>query len=195
MFRRTKSDTDATPPPAKPGGKGRPTPTRREAEAAARARAKQPRTRKELAAAQRASRTDASQKMRAAMRSGDDRYLPPRDRGPVRRFIRDFVDSRFQFIQVLLPMLLVALVLPWVSGGSERVLVFSNMLTLTSLVLVVYDVVMLRFRLRRELTKRFPDESLKGTTSYAVMRSMQLKFTRQPKPQVRMGEKLPETYR
>ena len=38
---------------SKVGGKGRPTPTRREAEAAAKARAKVPRTRKEMAAAQR----------------------------------------------------------------------------------------------------------------------------------------------
>ena len=84
MFRRTKSDTDATPDPVKPGGKGRPTPTRREAEAAARARAKVPRTRKEMAAAQRASRSEASQKMRSALRTGDDRYPTRRSRAPRR---------------------------------------------------------------------------------------------------------------
>lgn len=194
MFRRTKSDTDATPAPVKPGGKGRPTPTRREAEAAARARAKVPRTRKEMAAAQRASRSEATQKMRSALRTGDDRYLPARDRGPLKRFIRDYVDSRFQFIQLLLPVMLVALALPYLAG-SDRALALSNMLTITSLVLVLYDVFMLRFRLRREVTRRFPDAPLKGVTSYAVMRSLQLKFTRQPKPQVRLGEKLPDTYR
>lgn len=195
MFRRSKSDTDATPSPVKPGGKGRPTPTRREAEAAARARAKVPRTRKEMAAAQRASRSDATQKMRTALRTGDDRYLPERDRGPVKRFIRDYVDSRFQFIQLLLPVMLVALALPYLAGSSNKALALSNMLTITSIILVLYDIFMLRFRLRRELSRRFPDAPLKGTTSYAVMRSLQLKFTRQPKPQVKLGEKLPDTYR
>ena len=29
------------------------------------------------------------------MKTGDERYFLPRDKGPVRRFIRDFVDSRF----------------------------------------------------------------------------------------------------
>lgn len=195
MFRRSKSDTDATPSPVKPGGKGRPTPTRREAEAAARARAKVPRTRKEMAAAQRASRSDATQKMRTALRTGDDRYLPERDRGPVKRFIRDYVDSRFQFIQLLLPVMLVALALPYLAGSSNKALALSNMLTITSIILVLYDIFMLRFRLRRELSRRFPDAPLKGTTSYAVMRSLQLKFTRRPKPQVKLGEKLPDTYR
>ena len=53
----------------------------------------------------------------------------------------------------------------------------------------------LRFRLRRELSRRFPDESTKGSTLYAAMRSLQMKFLRLPKAQVRIGEKLPETYR
>ena len=41
------------------------------------------------------------------MRTGDERYLPPRDKGPVKRFIRDFVDSRFSFIELMIPLLLV----------------------------------------------------------------------------------------
>ena len=45
------------------------------------------------------------------------------------------------------------------------------------------------------LTARFPDEPLKGTTYYAVMRSLQMKFMRLPKSQVRIGQRLPENYR
>ena len=55
-----------------------------------------------------------------------------------------------------------------------------------------------RMELRTALTalaRRFPDEPTKGTTLYAVMRSMQMKFMRLPKPQVKIGEKLPEHYR
>ncbi len=90
---------DRPPPPPeateKPGGKGRPTPTRKEAEAAAKARAKVPRTRKEQAAAQRAHAASPARRCARAMKTGDERYLLPRDKGPVRRFIRDFVDRRF----------------------------------------------------------------------------------------------------
>ena len=63
------------------------------------------------------------------------------------------------------------------------------------MMLVLYDIVMLRFRLRRELARRFPDATTRGTTTYAVMRSLQLKFLRMPKPQVKIGQALPETYR
>ena len=64
-----------------------------------------------------------------------------------------------------------------------------------TLIIVVIDSVFLRCRMRRELTRRFPDESLKGTTFYAYMRSLQLRFLRLPKPQVRLGQPLPERYR
>ena len=45
-----------------------------------------PRTRKEQAKAQRAERTEQSQKVRQAMKTGDERYYLPRDKGPVKRF-------------------------------------------------------------------------------------------------------------
>ena len=50
-------------------------------------------------------------------------------------------------------------------------------------------------QLRRELATRFPDEPTKGTTYYAVMRSLQMKFMRLPKSQVKIGQELPEHYR
>ena len=177
----------------KPGGKGRPTPSRKEAEAAARARAKTPRTRKEQAAAQRAARAETSQKMRAAMKTGDDRYLPTRDKGPERRFIRDYVDARFSLVELMIPMMILTLVLGY--SGSVYLANIGNLVLLGTLVLVIIDVIFLRLRLRRELSRRFPEAPLKGTTYYAVMRSLQMKFMRLPKAQVKIGQELPEHYR
>lgn len=193
MFRRTNSEQETPTVPEKPGGKGRPTPSRKEAEAAARARAKVPRTRKEQMAAQRAARGETSQKMRQAMKTGDERYLPARDRGPVKRFIRDYVDSRFSFIELMVPLLILSMVLGY--SGNRSMVSIGNTVLFTTLVVIVFDIVMLRFRLRKELARRFPGESTKGTTLYAAMRSLQMKFLRLPKAQVRIGEKLPETYR
>lgn len=202
MFRRTKTDspvpgsttpTATVPEVERPGAKGRPTPTRKEAEAAARARAKVPRTRKEIAAAQRAARAESSKKVRAAMKSGDERFLPARDRGPVRRFVRDFVDSRFSFIELMIPVMLLTLVMGW--SGNAALVQIGNMILLGGIMLIVVDVVFMRLRLRRELARRFPDESTKGTTYYAVMRALQMKFMRLPKAQVKIGQQLPEHYR
>lgn len=198
MFRRTKSEPETAPVTGAPEtttaqGKGRPTPSRKEAEAAAKARAKAPRTRKEIAAAEKLKRSESSQKIRAAMKSGDERYFLARDKGPVRRFIRDFVDVRFSFIELMIPLLIIAMVLGYT--GNTRMLVISNFLLMGTLLLILVDSLLLRFRLRRELVRRFPHESLKGTTYYALVRSMQMKFMRMPKARVKVGEKLPETYR
>ncbi len=195
MFRRNKSQTDTTDASevGKPGGKGRPTPSRREAEAAAKARAKVPRTRKEMAQAQRASKVESSQKVRQAMKSGDERYYTPRDKGPVKRFIRDLVDSRFSFIELMVPLLILTMVLTY--SGNPNLASIGNTILLGTILIVLMDILLMRRRLRRELARRFPDESLKGTTYYAVMRSLQMKFMRLPKPQVKIGQELPEHYR
>ena len=193
MFRRSSSEPDTPTAPEKVGGKGRPTPSRKEAEAAARARAKVPRTRKEQMAAQRSARGESSQRVREAMKSGDDRYLPARDRGPVRRFIRDYVDSRFSFIELMVPLLVVSMILGY--SGIPSLLQLGNTVLFTTIVVILVDIVMLRFRIRREMARRFPDEPTKGLTLYAALRSLQMKFLRLPKPQVKIGDKLPETYR
>lgn len=194
MFRRSKSESPAPEPVVtKAGGKGRPTPSRKEAEAAARARAKTPRTRKEMAAAQRAARAESSQKVRAAMKSGDERYYMPRDKGPVRRFVRDFIDSRFTFLDIMFPLLIVSMVLGYT--GVDTLMELSSFLLLATLLMLIVDGARIRFRLRRELAARFPGESTKGTTYYALSRALNPRFLRMPKPQVKIGQTLPDTYR
>lgn len=193
MFRRTQSQPETPLAPEKVGGKGRPTPSRKEAEAAARARAKVPRTRKEMARAQRAARAESSHQVRAAMKSGDERYFMPRDQGPVRRFIRDFVDHRFSFVELMIPLLILTMVMGY--SGNQRLAGIGNTILMGTLLLVIVDILVMRRRLRRELASRFPDEPLKGTTYYAVMRSLQMKFMRLPKARVKIGQELPEHYR
>jgi len=197
LFRRTKSEPATTSSTEsatdKVGGKGRPTPTRKEAEAAAKARAKTPRTRKEQLAAQRQGRSASSKTVRQAMREGDERYYPARDKGPVRRFVRDFVDVRFSLIELVIPLMLITLILGY--SGNRTLMSLGNSLLLLIVLVVIFDMLWLRFRLRRELTRRFPDQSPKGLTYYAITRAMQMKFMRMPKPQVKIGQALPEQYK
>jgi hypothetical protein len=199
LFRRTRSGSTDQPVNTAaesadaPGRKGRPTPTRKEAEAAARARAKVPRTRKELAAAQKANRSESSTQMRQAMKTGEERYLPPRDKGPVKRFLRDYVDSHFSVVELMIPLMLVVLLLAYT--GNPTITSYANLAMLTAFVLIIFDLVRLRFRIRRELAARFPGVSTKGTTFYAMTRSLQMRFMRMPKAQVKFGQQLPPTYR
>lgn len=194
MFKRSKPETQsAEQTTTKVGGKGRPTPTRKEAEAAAKARAKTPRTRKEMAQRDRAARTERSQTIRQGMKSGDERYFLPRDKGPVRRFIRDYVDVRFSIVELMIPLLIISMVLGYT--GQAVLMQTSTMILMATLLFVIVDMILLRLRLRRELRRRFPDEPLKGTTYYAIMRSLQMKFMRMPKSRVKIGQQLPEDYR
>ena len=193
LFRRTKVAEPVEPVVTKPDGKGRPTPTRKEAEALAKARARAPRTRKEQAARQRPFKTENSRKVREGMKTGDERYLLPRDKGPVRRFIRDFVDSRFSIVELLIPLLVITMILGY--SGNPSLVQASYTVMMATFLFVIVDMFVLRFRLRKELVRRFPGESYKGTTYYAVIRSLQMKFMRMPKAQVKIGQDLPETYR
>jgi hypothetical protein len=191
LFRRTKSAPEAQPEPVvpKPGGKGRPTPTRKEAEAAARARAKAARNPQAAKGAARSVRSERSQEIRAAMRAGDEKYLLPRDRGPVRRFVRDYVDSRLNMAEFAMPLLIVSLLAQMVGALGLGVGIMN-----ATLLVVVLDAVWLRLRLRKQLRERFGKEHLKGTTFYALMRALQMRFLRVPKPQVRIGQELTGRY-
>ena len=177
---------------ARPGGKGRPTPKRSEAEQARKKRMTPPRNRKEAAALQR-QRMRAEREQRAqAMQSGDERYLPARDRGPVRRFVRDFVDSRRSAAEFVLPVLVAVLLVSFIRTAWAANI--TSLLFLTMILLTTVDTVFLMWRLSRELKVRFPDTSTRGARLYAFLRSSQMRRLRLPKAQVKPGEKLPDRY-
>lgn len=154
-------------------------------------------TRKEQAQRERAAREDIRAKQRDAFKSGDERYLPKRDQGPVRRFTRDYVDRRRNVAEYLLPFLIVLVVVVLISGSvNDQVeLVLTSVLYPVILIGTVIDEVIMVRGLRKELKARFGPESAKGSTTYAVLRSTQLRRFRLPKPQVARGEKLSGPYR
>ncbi len=93
----------------------------------------------------------------------------------------------------MIPLLLVTMILGY--SGNGQLASIGNTVLLVTIVLVILDMVMLRFRVRRELTRRFPDAPLKGQTYYAITRALQMKFMRLPKAQVKIGQTLPEQYK
>ncbi len=176
-------DTDQS----KAGGKGHATPTRKEAEAARKQRLTPPKGRKELAARQREQTKASRAQVRTAMETGDDRYLPARDRGPVKRFVRDYVDSRHTVGQYLLPVFFVVFVL----GSLNRELAaFSTLAWLAVIALMIADAVRLSRGAKAGIRQRFPDAELKGVTMYAVMRGWQMRRLRLPKTQVTYGARI-----
>jgi hypothetical protein len=187
VFRRTKTEIPATTAVDNkgPGAKGRPTPTRKEAEQARRLKAKAPMDKKAAQKVLRERRAESNAKVRQGMKTGDERYLPARDQGPVKRFIRDYVDARLSIAEFLLPLLIAIMVLQY--SHNDRLISLGASLMSVTLLVVMLDTSWLLFRIKRALRAKFPDESLRGTTFYTIMRVLQVRFMRMPKPQVKVG--------
>lgn len=168
--------------------KGRPTPKRKEAEKARINPRLAPATnrteKKSQKVAARAARTAA----RAAYMRGDENALPPRDRGPVRRFVRNYVDARRSIGEFFLPIVMIVLfltVIPiaWVQFASI-------MLMYSALLFSIFDGFLLSRKIKREVGKRFPNESTKGLGMYGWLRSTQIRKLRAPQPQVKAGDSI-----
>lgn len=187
MFRRNDKATAATEADhsAKEGGKGRPTPSRKEAEAAARARAKAAGDSKAARKMARDKRATQQMRIREGLKAGDERYLPERDKGPVKKFVRRWVDSRLSFAEILLPILFVLMFL--IYSGDRQLVDFGNRLWTTTIFITIIDTLWLNFRLKRAVRAEFGDEAVRGTTVYALLRVLQPRFMRLPKPQVKIG--------
>jgi Protein of unknown function (DUF3043) len=188
VFGRSKS-TSAEEVPTRPeetarvDGKGRPTPKRREQERGRRRAVTAPKTRKEAYRSMRERQREERVRSMRALKAGDESALPPRDRGPVRRYVRDFVDARRTVAEFFLPLALVILVLSF--SGVEGLRALGSYLWLVLVVLIVLDSLMLAFRLRRGLARTFPDQSTRGAVPYALMRSMQIRRFRLPPPRLK----------
>lgn len=183
--------------PSKVGGKGRPTPSRRESEA----RNKRPligappppkgATRAERKAARQARNAVAREervRAREAMAAGDDRYLPARDKGPARRWARDYIDARRNIGEYFLPIALFSLLLGVVNVPLLRLL---SLVVLYGFVLVIaVDSYLLRRRVQKKVEAKFETRNVPGVAgvgTYAMMRALQFRRGRMPKPAVGRG--------
>jgi Protein of unknown function (DUF3043) len=165
--------------------KGRPTPKRSDAQNGRRTRVSAPADRKDAARQARERRRAAMVKQREALASGDERYLPARDKGPARRLARDYVDARICVAEFFLPLAVVILMLT-VSPALQPI---STLLWLAVIVLIVADSFRLAYGVKRLALRKLPNESLKGLVSYTLMRSLQMRRLRMPKAQVKRGDK------
>jgi hypothetical protein len=177
-------------------GKGRATRSRKEAEAARKKQMKVPLTRKEQAKRERAARETLRVKQREALKTGDEKYLPARERGPVRRFARDYVDRRWNIAEFLLPFLLVVVILLYADNLADANIstVLTAIVYPVIIIGTVVDEIFLVRGLRKALKQRFAPDEIRGTNAYAVLRSTQLRRFRLPKPQLKRGEPLAARY-
>lgn len=185
--KKTTPSADVAPADSSPSqGKGRPTPSRKEAEAARKTTIRAPRGTKEGKKAAREADRLARARQREGMLAGDPRYLPARDQGPVRAYVRDFVDGRYTVAEYFIFMALVVLVLGFVPNVAVQQ--FVSLAFFMVAALIVLDTTILIIQLNIRVKKQFPDKSeRKGVTLYALMRVLQYRRLRMPKPRVTRG--------
>jgi hypothetical protein len=183
--------------------KGRPTPKRDAAKrrgpvapapltaAEARRRRKElrgPKLSREERKAERLARRADSTERRERMMAGDDAYLLPRDKGPVRRYVRDVVDSRRNVLGLFMPAAIALIfVMLAVPGLAVQQVISYAMMGLV--VIMIIDGLLLGRKVNRMADAKFPDNTETGWKLgfYAASRASQLRRMRAPRPQVQRG--------
>lgn len=175
------------------GAKKGPTPRRKD-QVAARQRPLVPADRSQAKELDRKRRQEEAAKVRIGMQTGDERYLMARDRGPQKRFARNFADARTCLAEFFFPIIILFFIVsigfsPLIGAQGQ---IYTTFIMYAVLLIVILDMAVTWFSLKRALVARF-GEVERGVLWYGTFRTMQLRFMRQPKQQVKRGTK-PEDF-
>lgn len=192
--------------PVQTPGKGRPTPSRREAQgrkrgpvapapmtrAEARARRKELKnsmSKEERKAASAERRTQANER-RELMMQGDERYLPIRDKGPVKAYVRDLVDAKRHVSTLFIPLAVVVMVFMFVTVNIPELAGIPMLILLVMVIVMAIEGVLTGRRINNRVRERWPDTTETGFRLgwYAFMRTTQLRRMRIPRPRVKPGD-------
>ena len=195
------TQTEEAPAKNKPSaaaGKGRPTPKRASAEAnryrtitgsttSGRGGNAAPGARRKLTPEEKAKAREDRSKQMAAMRRGEDWALGPRDRGPAKQLVRDYVDSHRRPMEYYMYALILLVVALFAGRGHSALSEYMQLFLLGVIVVIVIDGYFLRRSVLKAVHDRLPGESTRGLALYAIMRALQLRRFRTPTPRVQPG--------
>jgi len=166
--------------------KTEPTPKRKDAEAARKKALKVPSGSKEAKKAVRERTREQRVETRLAMNRGEEWAMPFRDKGPVRRHVRNLVDSRWHFGELFLPLALVVLVLSLIPNPTVARVVYF--LWLVMMLGTLVDEILLALKIKKEINATYSDsKERKGVIFYGLMRALQLRQLRIPPSVVKIG--------
>lgn len=187
-FSRNKSsEKNVATEPVEAEGKGHPTPTRKEAQARViRPVIPDPKDRKARAKQNRAKLRERQDQEYQAMQTGDVRHMPRAERNPIRVYIRNYVDARWNLAEFFIPVAVVSLL------GS---LFISAIFPLASFILaaamyvylfiIIIDMAVMWHKIKKNLMEKYDDaKAIKNARgmSYALSRALQIRRFRLPKP-------------
>jgi hypothetical protein len=112
--------------------------------------------------------------------------MPLRDRGPERRFVRNYVDARRSIGEYFLPIIFIVLVLTLIQVPAVQFAAIALMYAV--LLVAIIDGVFLGRKIKRIINAKYPTSSTKGLAMYAWLRSTQMRRLRAPHPQTKVGD-------
>lgn len=179
------------------GTKGHATPKRKEAQARAiRPLIPDSKDRKKRVKEERARLRQRQDVEYEAMQKGDVAHMPRAERNPIRVYIRNYVDARWNLAEFFIPVAVICLL------GS---LFISAMWPVASMVLalamyvylfvIIIDMFIMWRGLKQKLVDKFGDYQLVKNArglSYAMSRALQLRRFRLPKPSTKKHGNYPK---
>jgi hypothetical protein len=118
---------------------------------------------------------------------GEESALPPRDRGPAKRFIRNYIDERKSVTEYFLIIILFVLMLTIIPIPAVQLAAVAIMYS--SMIFITLDGFLLSKRIKKMVKEQFPSEPTRGVGMYGWMRATQLRRLRAPAPQVSVEKK------
>lgn len=191
----------ATVPVTPTVGKGRPTPKRNQATGRRGPVAPPPKTQREAIKRSKVvgktltkdERRVQSTERRERMMRGDDAYVLPRDKGPVRAFVRDAIDSRRNIAGILLPVAVLSFIVLLINNATVQVI--GPLILLVAILAAVIDSVIFGRQLSRRVAVKFPKGDPSGLSIrprslsfYAFNRACLIRKWRVPRPRVGRGD-------
>jgi len=116
------------------------------------------------------------------------RTLNVREAVPERALMRDYVDSRFNLGEFLLPSLVVILALSFLSAAVPRINAITTLVMYLFILAVLFDSFLLWRGFKRVLAQRLPGASTRGLMMYGVNRAIQIRRFRMPAPRLKRGD-------
>jgi hypothetical protein len=116
------------------------------------------------------------------------RAISAREAAPEKALMRDYIDSRFNVGEFLLPSVVVILGVTILGSRWPTVTVISTLAMYVFILGVFVDGYLMWRRFKKVLAARLPKASPKGLLMYGMTRSTQIRRFRSPPPRIKRGE-------
>ena len=146
---------------------------------------------KRAKAEQRAERREARRIADERMAAGDPKYMLPRDQGPDRALVRDWVDTRRFLANIFLPFALVLLFIMLIGQANQTIANVASLIAMVLIIVLFIEGIIIGRRANALVRERVPESKTGfGIGFYAYSRATQPRRLRTPRPRKEIGDEV-----